>query len=298
MAGDSMRIAVAIPTYNRGEVLLDTLRQVLAQEPRADEVLVVDQSERHEPEVRAALDGLQAAGEIRYFRQSPPNIAAARNRALREASCEVVIFIDDDVRLSPGFVAAHRRNYEADPAVVAVAGRVEQRLGWGKQRRLPSGRPEFEKFFIPLDGRERQEGVANFGGANHSIVAAKALGWGGYDERFSGVALREETDLALRVYYGGGKIVFDPSASLFHLSVPAGGCRPRSIYDLSAAQALLLFAFKHARFLRSATVSEVWLALRLSALHKAAMKSPRRIPVLLVLFVCVAARSAFRAMRG
>jgi GT2 family glycosyltransferase len=293
-----MRVAVAIPTYNRDEVLLDTLREVLAQEPRADEVLVIDQSENHKPEVQAALDALQAAGEIRYLRQSPPNLPAARNRALRETDCDVVIFIDDDVKLDRGFVAAHRRNYEADPAVVAVAGRVVQRLGWGAKRRVPGGRSDLKKLFIPLDGTERKEGVANFVGANHSVAVSKATACGGYDERFGGVALREETDLALRIYYGGGKIVFDPSASLFHLSAPAGGCRRRSIYDLSAAQALLLFVCKHAPFLRSVAVSEVWLALRLSILHKAVMKSPHRIPILSVLFVCVASRSVFRAIRG
>ncbi|MBI2478234.1 MAG: glycosyltransferase [Planctomycetia bacterium] len=42
-------IAVGIPTYCRGEVLLDTLRQVLQQSPLADEIIVVDQTPEHAP---------------------------------------------------------------------------------------------------------------------------------------------------------------------------------------------------------------------------------------------------------
>jgi GT2 family glycosyltransferase len=291
------RIAVAVPTYNRGEVLIDTLRDVLAQEPRADEVLVVDQSESHKPEVRAELDRLQAAGEIRYLRQSPPNLPAARNRALRETSCDAVIFVDDDVRLEPGFVSAHRRNYEADSALVAVAGRVIQDVEWPAGRPPSRGGGKFDPFRFPLDGNERREGVANFRGCNHSVKVGEVLACGGYDECFSGVAMREESDLALRIYRRGGKIVFDPAASLFHLAAPSGGCRRRSIYDMSVAHSMLLFAFKHAGFLRSAALSEVWLAFRHAVVYRATLKTPHVIPILTVLFVCALARSAFLGMR-
>jgi GT2 family glycosyltransferase len=303
-AAPPLRVAVAIPTYNRDEVLVDTLRGVLAQEPRADETLVVDQSERHKPEVQAELDRLQAAGEIRYLRQSPPSLTAARNRALRETDCDVVIFIDDDVKLAPDFVAAHRRNYEADAALVAVAGRVvqavaqavEQAVARPDGRRPSRGGQAFDLFRFPLDGDERREGVANFRGCNHSVKVAEVLAWGGYDELFRGVAMREESDLALRIYRRGGKIVFDPAASLFHLAAPSGGCRRRSIYDMSVADSMLLFAFKHLGFLRSAALSEVWLAFRQAVAYKATLKAPYALPVLSALFVCALARSAFRGL--
>ena len=45
-----LSVSVAIPTYNRERVLIDTIEHVLAQNPPADEVLVIDQTEEHEPE--------------------------------------------------------------------------------------------------------------------------------------------------------------------------------------------------------------------------------------------------------
>jgi len=53
----SNAISIVIPTYRREQVLVDTLHALLRQEPPADEILVVDQTERHEP---ATADQLAA----------------------------------------------------------------------------------------------------------------------------------------------------------------------------------------------------------------------------------------------
>src|SRR4051812_40897473 len=100
-------VAVAIPTYLRGQVLLDTIEQVLAQDPPADEVVVVDQTPDHFPEVRAKLRGWHDAGRIKWVHQATPNLPMARNTALRESTSDVIIYIDDDVVLVPGFIGHH-----------------------------------------------------------------------------------------------------------------------------------------------------------------------------------------------
>jgi len=43
----SPTVTLAIPTYGRDEVLLDTLRACLTLDPPADELLVVDQTSTH-----------------------------------------------------------------------------------------------------------------------------------------------------------------------------------------------------------------------------------------------------------
>src|SRR6476469_716579 len=122
-------VAVAIPTYLRGQVLLDTIEQVLAQEPSADEVIVVDQTPEHYPEVQAKLQGWHDAGRIKWVRQPTPNLPMARNTAMQESTAEVIIYIDDDVILEPGFIGHHRSNY-SDSDVVAVCGRSILLRGW------------------------------------------------------------------------------------------------------------------------------------------------------------------------
>jgi GT2 family glycosyltransferase len=48
---------------------------------------------------------------------------------------------------------------------------------------------------------------------------------GGFDRRYTGTALLEETDLASRVTAAGWTLVFEPRAELLHLSAPTGGVR-------------------------------------------------------------------------
>lgn len=223
-SGLPVTVAVAIPTYRRERVLVDTVRQVLAQDPPPDEILIVDQTEEHEPETASFLGREDAAQRVRWIRHDPPGVPGARNRALAEAKSEVVLFIDDDVRLPPGFVQRHAANY-ADPNVVAVGGRVVQaRRDWQMPRRRRPWPRRLDVLYFRPDGQERVSGVATFQGANHSIRRSFAMAVGGYDENFVGWAFREESDLALRIWKAGGLIVFDPEAGLTHLEELTGGC--------------------------------------------------------------------------
>ena len=140
----TLTVALAIPTYNRERVLVDTLKQVLAQDPPADEILVIDQTVEHEHETEEYLTKADDTGRIKWIKHSPPNLNGARNRALWETICDILIFIDDDVELVPSFIEKHIRNY-TDNVVVAVAGRTIQARGnipeekatpWGKTFRI------------------------------------------------------------------------------------------------------------------------------------------------------------------
>jgi GT2 family glycosyltransferase len=61
---------------------------------------------------------------------------------------------------------------------------------------------------------------------NLSVRREAALKIGGFDENFSlTVAFRYETDFARRIWEQGGKIWFEPAASLRHLRASRGGTR-------------------------------------------------------------------------
>lgn len=219
---DSLAVCIAIPTYNRERVLVDTIEQVLALAPAADEVLVIDQTPAHETETEAYLRARHEAGQLRWIVQEAPNLPAARNRAIKETRCDILIYIDDDVELPADFVAAHRRNY-TDSRVAAVAGRVVQPgLTFPKRSVWPR---LMDHRFFRLDSAERREGIATFRGCNHSLRVVSLASIGGYDTNYIGWAYREEGDVALRLYKAGELIVFDPDAWLKHLATPSGGCR-------------------------------------------------------------------------
>ncbi len=269
-----MKIAIGIPTFNRASVLLDTIRDILQQHPRADEIVVVDQSDWYPEESKEALLDLAQKGDIRYFRQEEPNLPKARNRILNETDCDIVIFIDDDVLLTEGFVNAHTKNYFTED-VWAVSGGVTERDITVRPliRRCWPKVLDYKHF--DLGWRQRIEDFGNFKGCNHSVRRKVVRQLGGYDEMYTGVALREETDLALRIVNFGGRIVFDPGAHLHHIRAPAGGCRVNSWGAWTAGVCVVYFAFKNRKLLRSWDFfCELLKAYRLGVANKKNLRRP------------------------
>ncbi len=55
-------VSVVIPTYRRGQVLIDTLEYLLTLAPAPLEILVLDQTLRHEDKIEATLQKLERDG--------------------------------------------------------------------------------------------------------------------------------------------------------------------------------------------------------------------------------------------
>ncbi|HEV7763709.1 MAG TPA: glycosyltransferase [Thermoanaerobaculia bacterium] len=217
-------LTIAIPTYERGAVLCDTIEQLLALEPRANEIVIVDQTRAHPPEVAARLQAWHDANAIRLIRLEQPSITRAMNTALAEAKNAHVLFLDDDIIPSPQLVGAHA-NALREEGVWAVVGQVLQ----------PGETPAHfaedvlrRGFIRDLEFRFTHDiacDVQNVMAGNLSVDRARALSIGGFDERYAAVAYRFETDFALRLVAAGGRIRYEPAASIRHLKAPGGGVR-------------------------------------------------------------------------
>lgn len=215
-------LTIAIPTYERGAVLCDTIASLLQLEVRASEIVVVDQTPEHPPEVAARLRSFGDA--IRVIRLEQPSIPRAMNTALREARNRYVLFLDDDIIPAPNLVAAHAEVLR-EPGVWAVVGQVLQ----------PGEEPEHFDDEVLRRGAVRDLefrfthdtpcDVQNVMAGNLSVDRERILSIGGFDERYSAVAYRFETDLALRIVAAGGRIRYEPAASIRHLKAPGGGVR-------------------------------------------------------------------------
>src|SRR5690606_24737425 len=116
-------VSVIVATYNRGDVLFDTLAMVMANTYPRFELIVVDQTTAPSGAYRRRLADLRAQFDFVYLTLPAPSLTFARNVGVQQAKGDLIIFIDDDVQLEPDFVEAHVRAF-ADPAVAGVAGRV------------------------------------------------------------------------------------------------------------------------------------------------------------------------------
>jgi glycosyltransferase involved in cell wall biosynthesis len=209
-------LSVAIVSYKREQVLLDTLAALLALDPPPEELLLVDQTPQHEPATEQALQQWQRQGRLRWIRVSQPSITAAMNRALQEAQAERVLFVDDDVLASPQLLTAHLTAGRDGPTAL-IAGRVLQ--PWHRDEVDPEA-------FVPFRWNTLMPRLCTeFIGCNFSVPRRLALDLGGFDQNFVRVAYRFEAEFAHRWCAAGHQLRYEPTALLHHLHTARGGTR-------------------------------------------------------------------------
>lgn len=240
------RVSVVIPTFNRPEHVLDTVRRLHPQLRRfGAECIVVDQSEA--PLDATVRDGLAELPGARYVRVETPSLPNARNVGAARARGNVVLFLDDDVVPGEGLLEAHLACY-ASPGVGGVAGRIiEAHAGRNRNTARIGTRVNWVgRVYRNYDGQEPMPVDAPPGG-NMSFSRDALLAVGGFDSEYVGTAALEETDFGFRVRAHGFRILFAPEAVLVHLAAPAGGCRVTDPVEreMSNFRNLTRFFFKH-----------------------------------------------------
>jgi len=225
---DKPDITVALPTYNRNKELVDTIRDVLRQSHKNLELVVIDQSLSHDATTTQFLNELSDS-RFRYFKVGPPSLPAARNFALSVSQAPLVLYLDDDVELHRDLVRFHVQTLAEKPDVSAVAGRVLQ-AGFPIKKEVL----KFDEYGISHGVFTASEaGFTNtFPGGNHTVRKDAALAVGGYNTAYYGNALREESDLAMRMIKAGMKIYYEPRAELLHLAAERGGTRTKTYVDI------------------------------------------------------------------
>jgi GT2 family glycosyltransferase len=251
-------VSVAIPTYERGDVLVVTVRALVAQRP--GEILVLDQTQTHPSEVESFLADLERQGAIRWEHLPRPAIPPAMNAGLLRATRPLVLYLDDDIVPADNLVAAHAAAYESE-STWAVAGQVLQPGEVPIEPRACRTQGFGAYLDFPFRSSARafiQNGMAG----NLSVRRDHALAQGGFDENFEGAAYRFETEFCRRLCRAGGRILFEPQASIRHLRAPRGGTRSYGSHLTSGSGAYGVGDYYFALMERAGLASWAYLARR------------------------------------
>lgn len=201
----------------------------LAAEARAgDEVLVVVNGPR-----RASIDrDLALLPRASVVDEPRLGIARARATALERAVHDLVLFVDDDVAIQPGWRDALTAALHGDPGAGAAGGPIA--LDWGDD-----GRPIWldHRLDVLFGGRPPGSRHPPFG-ANFALRRSVADAVGGFDLRLGrtpdGGSLHEETELCERIAAAGHAVVEAPGAAVRHPVL--GAVTRRRVLDLAAVE--------------------------------------------------------------
>ncbi len=244
-----MRSELVIATYNSPRALSLCLASIARQDRRPDSIAIADDGSG--PETRALVEAFAAASPVpvRHVWHEDDGFrkAAILNRAIATSEAEVLVFIDGDVMIHPGFVGRHLELARPDawasgslirldaPATAAVteadvtSGRVFDRRWLGEMRAfdrvgtwlkaMPFPRPVMAALDV-LSPVQRA-----WCGANASAARAAILKVNGFDEtmRWGG----GDKDLGVRLTNAGIRgrhLRF--TAPLVHLDHPRGYADP------------------------------------------------------------------------
>ncbi|HZO89203.1 MAG TPA: glycosyltransferase family A protein [Chthonomonadaceae bacterium] len=205
-------LSVVIPTYNRKESLLRTLRALARQTFPADafEVLVV--SDGATDGTAEAVRALQTPYGLHFIEQANQGPSVARNHGARRACAPVLVYVDDDIEPAPEFLAVHAAAHQADANLVLIGPQTGPQhepmphwIAWEHEML----RRQYENFVNGV----WEAGPNNLYSGNFSVRREHLLAVGGFDERFT---RQEDVELGFRLAQRGLRFRFEPKADGIH----------------------------------------------------------------------------------
>lgn len=210
--GEAPMLSVVIASRNRRERLREVLATLARQTyppERFEVVLVLDGSTDGSAEM---VRGLELPYPVKLLEQENRGLAATRNRGAREATHEIVVFLDDDIVPEPGFLAEHARAHQGRDGHVALGYYppvlAEQSL-WAYAIRA-----WWEDHFRRKAEPAHQWTYIDYADGNCSMPRGLLFGCGGYDEDFKG--RRQDWELGIRLLQRGVTFDYHPRARGAH----------------------------------------------------------------------------------
>jgi teichuronic acid biosynthesis glycosyltransferase TuaG len=206
-------ISVIVPAFRAKATIKRALMSVASQTLKPTEIIVVDDgSEDGTFEIAEACRDNLSEIQLKVFRQNNQGAGAARNRAIDEARCEIIAFLDaDDEWLPEKLELGLNCLLSGNHLLTAHNGWIEE---------------DGEETYLDIASRFRAAGPDPFHGlyrrgfiSTSSVMARRSavLDVGGFDET---LAVGQDFDLWLKILGrpGASFKVFDQALTRYHIT--------------------------------------------------------------------------------
>ena len=113
-----MRISCIVPTLNRSALLRNALYSLINQRVSQNlyEILIIDNGSTDDTrKVSQHIIRETPGREIRYIFEPEPGLLASRHRGALEANGELLVFVDDDIEATAGWLQAIFETFKKSP---------------------------------------------------------------------------------------------------------------------------------------------------------------------------------------
>jgi GT2 family glycosyltransferase len=219
-----VKLSIVIATHARPKALARLVASLAPQLHGGTRELLIADNGTPAPTALPA-----GAPPLRHLHDPRPGKCRIQNRAIREATGEVIVCLDDDLAAAPHYLDQVERFFAEHPEFAAMKGRI-----------LPAEDPAAKVgaeaapwLDLPIaDHGEQVLEVRGVLGANMAFRAAALARVGLFDERLGPGAAghEEETEISARLRRGGFRIGYAPGALVYHEVDPARADRTRFLH--------------------------------------------------------------------
>jgi glycosyltransferase involved in cell wall biosynthesis len=231
-----MSVSCIIPTLNRSALLTKTINSLIKQNVPQDlyEILIVDNgSTDNTKAISEDIIKETANRRIRYLFEPEPGLLAGRHRGALEAKGELLVFVDDDIEATAGWLGAIFETFKS-PEVQLVGGRNLPKFeveppawlkslcdatrdgGWLSLLDLGESEREIDPNYVwGLNFAIRRRALHDLGGFHPDCISREL-------QRFQGDG---ETGLTMKARSRGYRAVYQPKATINHI-IPASRMTP------------------------------------------------------------------------
>lgn len=200
--GAQFKLSVVICTYNRAELLKGALQSLNDQYLTRSEyqIIVVDDGSTDDTEKVGREAAMGRGEQLEYYRIDHAGRAAARNKGIKEAVGDWILFVDDDILAPPDLLQEHLEFHRGRPHIVVRGPIINVR-----------------EYKIPDDSTTswRDFSAAFFCTCNASVSKFALLQVGGFDESFTEYGF-EDNELGWRLREKGWTAQFNMKAKVYH----------------------------------------------------------------------------------
>jgi GT2 family glycosyltransferase len=216
-----LKLSIIIATHARPDAIRRLIDSLAPQfKPDRHELFIADNGTPSPTPVVTRMP-------LVHLHQSQPGKCRIQNRAIAAACGELLVFLDDDLHVSPNYLVEVELLFDSYPNYAAMKGRI---LASEDPVRIAGALAPYLDLPIVDEGDSVIE-VRGVLGANMAFRAGAIREVGPFDERLGPGAAghEEETEMSQRIGRAGFRSGYAPGALVYHEIDPARASRERFI---------------------------------------------------------------------